>query len=37
MYDLLIANGVVIDGSGGARYRADIGITSGKISAIGRL
>lgn len=37
MYDLLITNGVVIDGSGGARYRADIGITSGKISAIGRL
>ena len=37
MYDLLVTNGVVVDGSGGASYQADIGITAGKITAIGRL
>ena len=37
MYDILITDGVVIDGSGGARYRADVGLKDGKIAAIGRL
>ena len=37
MYDLLIRNGVVVDGSGGARYRADVAVTDGKIAKIGRI
>ena len=37
MHDLLIKNGTVIDGSGGARYRADVAISDGKITAIGRI
>src|SRR6185436_2308971 len=36
-YDLLIKNGVVIDGSGLARYRADVGVRGGRIAAIGRI
>jgi N-acyl-D-amino-acid deacylase len=36
-YDILIKNGTVVDGSGGARYRADVALTNGKIAAIGRL
>ena len=36
-YDLVIKNGTVIDGSGMARYRADVGVLGGKIAAIGRL
>jgi N-acyl-D-aspartate/D-glutamate deacylase len=36
-YDLLIRNGTVIDGSGLPRYRADVGVTNGKIAAIGRI
>ena len=36
-YDLVIKNGLVVDGSGGARYRADVGVTGGKISKIGRI
>ena len=37
MFDILITGGQVIDGSGLPRFRADIGITGGKIAAIGRL
>jgi N-acyl-D-aspartate/D-glutamate deacylase len=37
MYDLIIRNGTVIDGSGMPRFRADVGISGGKIAAIGRL
>ena len=33
--DLLLKNGVVIDGSGKPRYRADVAIKDGKIVAIG--
>ena len=33
--DLLLKNGVVIDGTANPRYRADVAITDGKISAVG--
>src|SRR4051812_13164786 len=36
-YDLVVRNGVVVDGSGGARYRADVGVKNGLISRIGRI
>src|SRR5919197_4470284 len=36
-YDLVIKNGVVIDGSGLPRYRADVGVRHGRIVAIGRI
>jgi N-acyl-D-aspartate/D-glutamate deacylase len=36
-YDLVIKNGVVIDGSGLPRYRADVGVRHGRITAIGRI
>ena len=36
-YDLIIKNGMVVDGSGNARYRADLAITDGKIAKIGRV
>jgi N-acyl-D-aspartate/D-glutamate deacylase len=36
-YDLLIKGGTVIDGSGLARYRADVAVKDGKIAAIGRM
>lgn len=37
MYDIIIKNGTIIDGSGGPMYRADIGIKGDKISRIGDL
>jgi N-acyl-D-aspartate/D-glutamate deacylase len=36
-YDLVIKNGVVIEGSGLPRYRADVGVRHGKIVTIGRI
>lgn len=36
-YDLIIKNGMVIDGSGLPRYRADVGVKGGKIAFIGRI
>jgi len=36
-FDLVVKNGVIIDGSGLPRYRADIGVKDGKIAEIGRL
>src|SRR5260221_14444952 len=36
-YDLLIKNGNVIDGTGAAARRADIGITDGRITEMGRV
>ena len=35
--DLAIKNGTIVDGSGGPRYRADIGIQNGKIVEVGRI
>ncbi len=37
MYDIIIKNGVVVDGTGKTRYKADIAVKSGKIAAIGQL
>ncbi|MEZ0151539.1 MAG: amidohydrolase family protein [Candidatus Reddybacter sp.] len=34
-YDLIIKNGAIIDGSGAARFNADIGIKDGIITAVG--
>ena len=36
-FDLVIKNGTIVDGSGGASYRADVGVNDGRISAIGRI
>ena len=35
--DWIIRNGFVIDGTGMPRHKADVGITAGKITAIGDL
>jgi N-acyl-D-amino-acid deacylase len=36
-YDLLITNGLVVDGTGFPRYRADVAVKDGKIAEIGKL
>src|SRR5687767_8085401 len=36
-FDVLITNGRVVDGTGAPWYRADVGITGDRITAIGRL
>ncbi len=36
-YDVLIKNGMVVDGSGGAGYAADVAIQDGKIAKLGRV
>jgi N-acyl-D-aspartate/D-glutamate deacylase len=36
-FDLVIRNGTIVDGSGAARYRGDLGITGGRIVEIGRI
>jgi N-acyl-D-amino-acid deacylase len=36
-YDLLIRNGLIVDGSGMPGFRADLGIKDGKVVEIGRL
>jgi N-acyl-D-amino-acid deacylase len=37
MYDLLITNGLILDGTGSAPYRADVAVSQGDIVAIGSL
>jgi N-acyl-D-amino-acid deacylase len=37
MFDLLILDGTIVDGTGGPRYTADLGIKNGKIAKIGSL
>ena len=37
MYDLVIRNGTVIDGSGAPRVRADVGVIDGVVATIGRI
>ncbi len=36
-FDLVIRNGFVVDGSGGPRYRADVGVIGDRIASIGRI
>ena len=36
-YDLIIKNGMVVDGTGFSRYRADVAVIDGRIAEIGRV
>ncbi len=36
MLDLILKNGTIVDGSGGPRYEADVGISQGRIVRIGK-
>lgn len=37
MYDIIIKNGTIVDGTGAPRFRGDLGIVDGKIAHIGSL
>ena len=36
-YDLIVKNGMIVDGTGFARYRADVGVKDGRIAEIGQI
>ncbi len=36
-YDVVIKNGTVVDGTGAARYQADVAIANGKVAEIGKV
>jgi D-serine deaminase-like pyridoxal phosphate-dependent protein len=36
-YDLVIKNGIVVDGTGAKRYQADVAIADGKVAEIGKV
>ena len=37
MFDIILKDGRVIDGSGNPWFKADVGVTGGKITAVGNL
>ncbi len=37
MFDVVVKDGIVVDGTGAQRYRSDVGMRGGRIAAIGRL
>ncbi|GAB5450590.1 MAG: amidohydrolase family protein [Halioglobus sp.] len=37
MYDLVIRNATIVDGTGAAAYRGDLAVADGKIAAVGRV
>ena len=36
-FDLVVKNGMIVDGSGLPRYRGDVGVKDGKIVEVGRV
>ena len=36
-YDLIIRNGVIVDGSGKPAFTGDVAVSGGKIAAIGKV